>query len=123
MFVSEIANVANNLDSLNSVLDTIEERADQIRAQLLELLSSNREIRQSLREENEKNQGPESETNVGDSQETVEKSNGDSNQAEWQGYGRETKCRAITYINPLVFEGKSEQFSEIHVLLVRLFRI
>lgn len=53
----EIANVADNLDSLNSVLDTIEERADQIRAQLLELLTSNREIRQSLREENEKNQG------------------------------------------------------------------
>lgn len=82
MFVSEIANVANNLDSLNSVLDTIEERADQIRAQLLELLSSNREIRQSLREENEKNQGPASETTTGDSQETVEKSNGDSNQAD-----------------------------------------
>lgn len=44
------------MDSLNSVLDTIEERADQIRAQLLELLTSNREIRQSLREENEKNE-------------------------------------------------------------------
>lgn len=55
--ISEIANVADNLDSLNSVLDTIEERADQIRAQLLELLTSNREIRQSLKEENEKNQG------------------------------------------------------------------
>lgn len=56
-FHSEIANVADNLDSLNSVLDTIEERADQIRAQLLELLTSNREIRQSIREENENNQG------------------------------------------------------------------
>lgn len=50
----EIANVDNNLDLLNSALDTIEERADRIRAQLLELLTSNREIRQSLREENEK---------------------------------------------------------------------
>lgn len=50
----EIANVANNLDSLNTALDTIEERADSIRAQLLELLASNREIRQSIREENEK---------------------------------------------------------------------
>lgn len=39
---------------LNSALDSIEERADRIRAQLLELLSSNREIRQSIREENEK---------------------------------------------------------------------
>lgn len=35
-------------------MDSIEERADRIRAQLLELLTSNREIRQSFREENEK---------------------------------------------------------------------
>lgn len=82
MFTSEIANVANNLDSLNSVLDTIEERADQIRAQLLELLSSNREIRQSLREENEKNQGRASATMTEDGQESVEKSNSDSKQAD-----------------------------------------
>lgn len=47
-------NVDNNLDLLNSALDSIEEHADRIRAQLLELLSSNREIRQSIREENEK---------------------------------------------------------------------
>ena len=32
----------------------IEERADRIREQLLELLTSNREIRQSIQEENEK---------------------------------------------------------------------
>lgn len=46
--------MSENIDVLNSALDSIEERADRIRAQLLELLSSNREIRQSIREENEK---------------------------------------------------------------------
>lgn len=51
---TEIENVSENIDVLNSALDSIEERADRIRAQLLELLSSNREIRQSIREENEK---------------------------------------------------------------------
>lgn len=35
-------------------MDLIEERADRIREQLLELLTSNREIRQSIREENDK---------------------------------------------------------------------
>lgn len=45
--------MSENIDVLNSALDSIEERADRIRAQLLELLSSNREIRQSIREENE----------------------------------------------------------------------
>lgn len=53
-FSTEIASVADNLDSLESALDMIEERADRIREQLLELLTSNREIRQSLREENDK---------------------------------------------------------------------
>lgn len=62
--VSEIANVDNNLDLLNSALDTIEERADRIRAQLLELLTSNREIRQSLREENEKSQKDDNENST-----------------------------------------------------------
>lgn len=51
---AEIANVADNLDSLESALDLIEERADRIREQLLELLTSNREIRQSIQEENQK---------------------------------------------------------------------
>lgn len=41
------------MDSLNSVLDAIEQRNDNIHAQLLELLSSNREIRQSLQQEAE----------------------------------------------------------------------
>lgn len=50
----EIVNVANNLDSLESALNLIEERADRIREQLLQLLTSNREIRQSLQEENDK---------------------------------------------------------------------
>lgn len=51
---TEIAEVANNLNSLEEALDEIEERADRIRAQLLELLTSSREIRQSIREENNK---------------------------------------------------------------------
>lgn len=51
-FFIEIANVAENLDSLASALDLIEERADRIREQLLELLSSNREIRESIQQEN-----------------------------------------------------------------------
>lgn len=42
------------MDSLESALDLIEERADRIREQLLELLTSNREIRQSIKEENDK---------------------------------------------------------------------
>lgn len=46
--------MANNLDSLESALNLIEERADRIREQLLQLLTSNREIRQSLQEENDK---------------------------------------------------------------------
>lgn len=50
----EIANVADNLSSLEEALDLIEERADRIREQLLQLLTSNREIRQSLQEENDK---------------------------------------------------------------------
>lgn len=53
----EIAIVSESLDSLASALDLIEERADRIRAQLLELLSSNREIRAWIEEENAKLQG------------------------------------------------------------------
>lgn len=56
LFVAEIESVSNNLDSLNSALDFIEQRNDNIRAQLLELLSSSREIRQSIQAENSKNQ-------------------------------------------------------------------
>lgn len=49
----EIDSVDSNLDSINSVLDFIEQRTDNIRAQLLELLTSSREIRQSINEEND----------------------------------------------------------------------
>lgn len=52
LFGSEIDSVDSNLDSINSVLDFIEQRTDNIRAQLLELLTSSREIRQSIIEEN-----------------------------------------------------------------------
>lgn len=52
-FISlEIDNVDSNLDSINTVLDFIEQRTDNIRAQLLALLTSSREIRQSIIEEN-----------------------------------------------------------------------
>jgi len=50
--LNEIDSVDSNLDSINSVLDVIEQRTDNIRAQLLELLTSSREIRQSIIEEN-----------------------------------------------------------------------
>lgn len=48
MFFLEIERVSNNIDSLNSALDLIEQRNDNIHAQLLELLKSNREVRQAL---------------------------------------------------------------------------
>lgn len=60
-----MAAVADNLNSLEEALDDIEERADRIRAQLLELLTSNREIRQSIQEENNKLE--QCESNNGDS--------------------------------------------------------
>jgi len=50
--LNEIDSVDSNLDSLNSVLDFIEQRTDNIKAQLLELLNSSREIRHSIIEEN-----------------------------------------------------------------------
>lgn len=56
MFQLEIHSVDSNLDSINSVLDVIEQRTDNIRAQLLELLTSSREIRQSINEENDQDQ-------------------------------------------------------------------
>ncbi|KAJ6637255.1 UPF0184 protein [Pseudolycoriella hygida] len=52
--LNEIDSVDSNLDSINTVLDFIEQRTDNIRAQLLELLTSSREIRQSIIEENSK---------------------------------------------------------------------
>lgn len=51
----EIETVSNEIDSLNSFLDTIEQRNDNIRAQLLELLSSSREIRESIQAEQKQN--------------------------------------------------------------------
>lgn len=50
-YFAEIESVNNHLDSLNSALDAIEQRNDDIRAQLLELLNSNRAIRQELQEQ------------------------------------------------------------------------
>lgn len=42
----------NQLDALNTALDDIEEKNSTIHAQLLQLLQSNREIRQQLQETN-----------------------------------------------------------------------
>lgn len=52
-FFAEIEALNENLDDLNSVLDTIEQRADDMKTRLLELLMSNREIMKCLREEGE----------------------------------------------------------------------
>lgn len=40
----------NQLDALNSALDNIEQKNDDIHAQLLLLLQSNKEIRQQMKE-------------------------------------------------------------------------
>ncbi|XP_031628881.1 UPF0184 protein CG14818 [Contarinia nasturtii] len=80
--LEEIANVADNLDSLESALDMIEERADRIREQLLELLTSNREIRQSIKEENDKlreGQSQESSDVSNSSEANNEQTNDDNN--------------------------------------------
>ncbi|RZC38426.1 UPF0184 domain containing protein [Asbolus verrucosus] len=42
----------NQLDALNSALDDIEQKNDNIHAQLLQLLQSNREIRKQIQESN-----------------------------------------------------------------------
>ncbi|XP_058816444.1 UPF0184 protein AAEL002161 [Topomyia yanbarensis] len=55
--LDEFESVNNYLDSLNSALDAIEQRNDDLKAQLLNLLQSNREIRQSMQEENAKSSG------------------------------------------------------------------
>lgn len=47
----EIAALNENIDNLNSVLDTIEQRADDMREKVMALLLSNREIRKELQAE------------------------------------------------------------------------
>lgn len=51
-FFLEISIVNESIDSLNQALDSVEQRADEIKAELLKLLMSNREIHQTLKEEN-----------------------------------------------------------------------
>lgn len=46
--IIEIEAVNQSLDSLSNALDMIEERTDGIKARLLELLNSNKEIRESI---------------------------------------------------------------------------
>ncbi|CAD7091009.1 unnamed protein product [Hermetia illucens] len=46
--IAEIEAVNQSLDSLSNALDMIEERTDGIKARLLELLNSNKEIRESI---------------------------------------------------------------------------
>ncbi|XP_055608167.1 UPF0184 protein AAEL002161 [Uranotaenia lowii] len=52
--LDDFDSVNSYLDSLNLALDTIEQRNDDLKAQLLNLLQSNREIRQAMQEENAK---------------------------------------------------------------------
>ncbi|XP_065078200.1 UPF0184 protein AAEL002161 [Ochlerotatus camptorhynchus] len=69
--LDDFDSVNSYLDSLNSALDAIEQRNDDLKDQLLNLLQSNREIRQSMQEENAKRSGggsaPEPETTSGES--------------------------------------------------------
>lgn len=46
----------SQLDALNSALDDIEQKNDDIHAQLLLLLQSNREIRKQMQESNTKDE-------------------------------------------------------------------
>ncbi|XP_053698015.1 UPF0184 protein AAEL002161 [Sabethes cyaneus] len=55
--LDEYDSINSYLDSLNSALDTIEQRNDDLKTQLLNLLQSNREIRQSMQEEHAKRTG------------------------------------------------------------------
>lgn len=41
---------------MNSMLDMMESKADEIRAQLLELLESNKKIRETIQQENQQQQ-------------------------------------------------------------------
>ncbi|XP_029711635.1 UPF0184 protein AAEL002161 [Aedes albopictus] len=52
--LDDFDSVNSYLDSLNSALDAIEQRNDDLKEQLLSLLQSNREIRQSMQAENAK---------------------------------------------------------------------
>ncbi|XP_054283101.1 UPF0184 protein AAEL002161 [Macrosteles quadrilineatus] len=48
----EFESLNSQIDQLNSVLDVLEKKNDDIQAQLFELLKSNREARKQLNEEN-----------------------------------------------------------------------
>lgn len=54
---TEIAALNENLDNLNAALDTIEQRADDMKEKVLQLLMSNREIMKELREEQKTGDG------------------------------------------------------------------
>ncbi|CAG9863486.1 unnamed protein product [Phyllotreta striolata] len=55
MSPEEFAALDNQLDALNSALDDIEQKNDSIHAQLVQLLTANREIRQQLQQANSEN--------------------------------------------------------------------
>lgn len=71
---AEIETVSENIDVLNSALDSIEAQTDRIRNQLLQLLAANREVRQYIRDENEKLQHPDEDEAKG----VNERENGES---------------------------------------------
>ncbi|CAH1098532.1 unnamed protein product [Psylliodes chrysocephalus] len=64
MSPEEFAALDNQLDVLNSALDDIEQKNDNIHAQLLQLLEANREVRQQLQQaNNDKNRSNENQVN------------------------------------------------------------
>ncbi|XP_053678477.1 UPF0184 protein AAEL002161-like [Anopheles nili] len=66
MLPAEISELNDRLDSLSTVLDCIEQQNDDLRAQILLLLDSQRETLKSLKEENVRIKGRDSESTDGD---------------------------------------------------------
>ncbi|XP_050073584.1 UPF0184 protein AAEL002161-like [Anopheles maculipalpis] len=62
----EILELNDRLDSLSTVLDTIEQQNDHLRAQIMLLLSSQRETLKSFKEENSRMAAKDAEPNDGD---------------------------------------------------------
>lgn len=59
-WITEFKSINDQIDQLNLVLDTLETKNDNIHAELMELLKSNREARKQFQEskgEQEKSQG------------------------------------------------------------------
>ena len=53
LYFAEFQALNKKLDQLNSALDNLEEKNDNIHAELIELLKSNREVRKQIQESSE----------------------------------------------------------------------